>query len=1025
MEGSIRLGNWIRTLALLLAAAVAAPAFAQLKPVDIDQISQVPAQVFDDGSGLPDLTVTAVSAAPDGYVWVGTMRGLARFEGQRMTPVPGPNAAFHAPVQDVLALPNGDVWVVMQQGGMYRWDGQHWLVIDAKAGLPETRVLRLRWFMEGTAGRLFATGTGFVAEWDGTRWQRRALPPALANSDIFDLERIASHGQEVLWLATFGQGLWRCVNTVCLFVPVDGEGPRFNEISTLAVVNETDGSTTLWAGSYGGGLASLANGRWTRFHSDNSVLGSNYANQFQVLPGQRGAPQLWAGLRNGLARWRDGRWEMVKLHGRDSEGRVKAIGRGQDAQGNTQLWLGTDVGALRLRLRGSWRTVSRVGQQGDGVWATLLEQHRVDSERLWLGSDGEGLMRFEDGQWRQFGLSDGLPVATVRSLARVNEGQGASVLWAGTWNGHVARFDGERFREIPTPWEKDLREAVNKILPVAPGEVWVALRNDGVAHFLNGAWTYFDPQKEGNPLRVVDLLAVGDGEQRVLWATTRSRGLARLRGGTWTYFGTREGYPTDEYFGMTLLPDAGNRPVLWLGTDDRGLVRLDISNPDKPVEVTRPALPEAPDPYVYGVQRDGSGDLIVCTNHGAARWHPRPDGSFDTLNFNRSDGLPHDECNSGAMSTDAHGRVWIGTIGGAAVYMPRPSDYARQPAPLRLTRALSADRDRTAEFGASQVTLDDAAQTLEVHYALLNGEREALTRYRTRLSPIERTPTEWGEYDHRSFTGLPPGEYVLYVEAKDYTGVAAKPLALAFRIPLPWWRTLPAVIGFALALLMLGVWLIRRRESQSRRREQQLVDLVRQRTHELENRGVELRRMNEELTRLSYHDALTDLANRRMLLERLHGEWDLAQVRGAWVAFVLFDLDQFKAYNDQRGHLAGDEALREIGRRIEGELRKPEDTAGRYGGEEFGVVLPGLSLAQAVVVGERIRKAVEDAGLPHPSTPQGVVTISVGVAAMAPRAGLSAELLIAAADAALYRAKQTGKNRVEAADVGPTNVGAA
>ena len=127
MEGSIRLGNWIRRLALLLAAAVAAPAYAQLKPVDIDQISQVPAQVFDEGSGLPDLTVTAVSAAPDGYVWVGTMRGLARFEGQRMTPVPGPNAAFHAPVQDVLALPNGDVWVVMQQGGMYRWDGQRWL----------------------------------------------------------------------------------------------------------------------------------------------------------------------------------------------------------------------------------------------------------------------------------------------------------------------------------------------------------------------------------------------------------------------------------------------------------------------------------------------------------------------------------------------------------------------------------------------------------------------------------------------------------------------------------------------------------------------------------------------------------------------------------------------------------------------------------------------------------------------------------------------------------------------------------
>jgi diguanylate cyclase (GGDEF)-like protein len=198
-------------------------------------------------------------------------------------------------------------------------------------------------------------------------------------------------------------------------------------------------------------------------------------------------------------------------------------------------------------------------------------------------------------------------------------------------------------------------------------------------------------------------------------------------------------------------------------------------------------------------------------------------------------------------------------------------------------------------------------------------------------------------------------------------------------------------------------------------REQQLVDLVRQRTLELETRGLELRRINEELTRLSYHDPLTDLANRRMLLERLHGEWELAQARGTPLAFVLFDLDSFKAYNDKRGHLAGDDCLREIGRRIDAELHKPDDTAGRYGGEEFGVVLPGQTLEAAMRTAERIRRAVEQADLPHPGTPQGVVTISVGVASMLPRAGFSAELLIAAADAALYRAKAGGKNRVEAA----------
>ncbi len=1003
---------------MLLIAASCAPVFAQVSRVDVEQISQIPSQLFDEGSGLPDLTVNAISAAPDGYVWVGTMRGLARFEGHRMTPVPGPDKLFNTPIADVATLPDGQFWVALQQGGVYRWDGTRWQRFDLAAGLGNTRVSRLRWFPGPDGGHLFASGVGLLAEWKQSRWVPRVLPPALANSEVFDVERIDSNGRETLWIATFGQGLWRCVDGACDFVPVTGDGPRFNEISTLALVDETDGSTTLWAGSYGGGVASLANGRWTRYHTENSPLTSNYTHRFQGQPGHGAAPELWAGLRNGLARWRNGRWEMTQLLGRDSEGRVKAIARGEDAQGNAQLWLGTDVGAVRLRLRGSWRTVSRVGQQGNGVWATLLEQHRVDAERLWLGSDGDGLLRFEDGKWQQFGTADGLPTMTVRSLARINEGRGASVLWAGMWNGDIARFDGQRFHELPTPWPKNEREAVSAMLPIGPGDAWIGLRSGGVAHYQDATWTYFDPKDGTNPYRIVDLAVTGAGAQRTVWAATRTRGLAALRNGQWKFFGHREGLPTDEVFGITLIEDTAKRPILWLGTHDHSLLRVDISNPDKPVLVTSPALPAPPDPYVYAVERDGSGDLIVCSNHGAARWHPRPDGGFDPLNFNRSDGLPHDECNSGGMSVDAYGRVWIGTIGGAAVYLPRPTDYVRRAAPLRLTSVISAGEDRTEAFGRGRVTLD-ADNTLEVHYALLSGEREALTRYRTRLSPIERVPTDWGEYDHRSFTGLPPGEYTLTVEARDYAGVSARPLSLAFTIPLPWWRTWPALLAASLALVALVVWLIRRRERQSRRREQQLVDLVRQRTHELENRGVELRRMNEELTRLSYHDALTDLANRRMLLERLHGEWELGLARGTHLAFVLFDLDQFKAYNDQRGHLAGDDALREVGRRIDAELRKPEDTAGRYGGEEFGVVLPGLTLDQAIVVAERIRSAVENAGMQHPTTPQGMVTISVGVAAMVPRVGLSAELLIAAADAALYRAKQAGKNRVEAASAEP------
>jgi ligand-binding sensor domain-containing protein len=602
MERAGRIRLAVGGIVLLIAAASASAAveIAPIVPitpiapagrVDIQQISQVPAQSFDEGSGLPDLTVTAVSTAPDGYVWVGTMRGLARFEGHRMTPVAGPHGALSAPIADVATLADGTVWVALKQGGVLRWDGKRWDDSAVNAGLGAARISRLRAFPGRGGGTLFASGVGSLSEWRGSRWVARVLPTALANSEIFDVERVETNGREVLWLATFGQGLWRCLDGRCAAMPIDGDGPRFNEISTLALVNETDGSTTLWAGSFGGGVASLANGRWTRFHTGNSALTSNYTHRFEVVPGNGAAPQVWAGLRSGLARWRDGRWEMAQLLGRESGGRVKTIARGEDAQGNPQLWLGTDVGAVRLRLDGSWRTVSRVGQQGNGVWATLLEQHRVDAERLWLGSDGDGLMRFEDGQWTRFGLADGLPNMTVRSLARVNEGRGAGVLWVGTWNGELARFDGTRFQVMPTPWPKSDREAVTKILPVGPGEAWIALRNGGVAQYLDGTWTYHDPRQAGNPSRIADLLMTGAGADRRLWASTRTVGLAVLTDGRWRQFGVREGFASNELFGMILLPDNRGRPVLWLGTNDRGIVRIDIGDPDQPTLVTSPSLP--------------------------------------------------------------------------------------------------------------------------------------------------------------------------------------------------------------------------------------------------------------------------------------------------------------------------------------------------------------------------------------------------------------------------------------------------
>ena len=160
------------------------------------------------------------------------------------------------------------------------------------------------------------------------------------------------------------------------------------------------------------------------------------------------------------------------------------------------------------------------------------------------------------------------------------------------------------------------------------------------------------------------------------------------------------------------------------------------------------------------------------------------------------------------------------------------------------------------------------------------------------------------------------------------------------------------------------------------------------------------------------HDHLTGLANRRMIMHHLTREVNRARHEGGTVAVALADLDHFKAVNDEHGHAAGDSVLFETASRMQAAVRA-YDFIGRYGGEEFLLVLPGADAVTGQAIAERVRARVAEepvrAGLATPLC----VSVSVGVACTG-GAGLEPNALIAAADAALYRAKAKGRNRIEA-----------
>ncbi len=200
-----------------------------------------------------------------------------------------------------------------------------------------------------------------------------------------------------------------------------------------------------------------------------------------------------------------------------------------------------------------------------------------------------------------------------------------------------------------------------------------------------------------------------------------------------------------------------------------------------------------------------------------------------------------------------------------------------------------------------------------------------------------------------------------------------------------------------------------------------LESIVDQRTKDLvtskariEQQKQELEEANNALTMLSLKDPLTDLWNRRHFDKALNIEWRRASRHEYCLTLLFIDIDDFKPYNDEYGHSAGDECLKKVAEVMKMYIRRAEDVVARYGGEEFVVLLPNTHGKSALKVAEQLRAGVERLEVPHARLPYcGKVTISIGIASVIPNSNLSPEGLVRAADKAMYRAKQKGKNRIE------------
>jgi diguanylate cyclase (GGDEF)-like protein len=423
------------------------------------------------------------------------------------------------------------------------------------------------------------------------------------------------------------------------------------------------------------------------------------------------------------------------------------------------------------------------------------------------------------------------------------------------------------------------------------------------------------------------------------------------------------------------------------------------------------------DDVAFGILEDDRGDLWMSCNKGVYRASRRNLEAFargkvkavPCVAYGRADGLKTSECNGATQPCvwkGRGGRLFFATAKGYGVIDPADIRTNPNPPPVVIEQVLADGRPLLG------TKLTPGRHRLEFEYTGLSLVAPEKIRFKYRLAGLE---SEWvgaGTKREAVYAALPPGTYTFQVIACNNDGIwNEKGASFHFVIEPRFYQTK----RFVVICILLGAVAVALTVQLRTRR---LLNRQRELEQEVAVRTAQLAAANEELQRLTKVDTLTGTASRRHLYELLETEWRRGRRVGDPVSLLMADIDLFKAYNDTFGHPAGDECLQRVAATLRGSLRRPSDVVGRYGGEEFLVVLPATGEEGARQVAEAMRSGVEALAIPAADTRiSPVVTLSVGVATAVPDEDSLATDLVEEADRALYRAKQSGRNRVEPAVV--------
>ena len=737
-------------------------------------------RTVDDG--LPQNSVNAVLQTRDGYIWLATNGGLARYDGVNFKTFEVGNTPGMTSNR-ILSLcedREGSLWIGTENQGLMR------LKDGAFTSYPEIEDVKNRavaGIIEAREGGLWLATATAIVRFKGGVFSSYKDPDGLPARLVPWSRSMVEDNSGELWIA-LNKGLLRLgKEQTNLYTTREGlPDHRVN-----AVCLDRDGK--LWIGTEGG-LTSMRDGRFTTYTTNDGLSG----DYITCITEDR-AGNLWVGTQAaGLMRRTGDRWSHIGAADGLSDKNIRCIA--EDREGN--IWVGTTTGGVN-RLK---ETKLKTYGEAEGLASVSIVPITQDrAGDIWMGATCGGLIRFHAGRFTTYTIKDGLPNDCVWALWADRDGS----LWIGTWGGGLTHFEGGRFTTYTPDNSAISGRVVKAIWQDREGALWVGT-DAGLNRFQNGQ---FKVWRAGHgPINDRINFVTGD-TQGAIWVSTNA-GLSRFKDGSFTAYTTESGLSNVSV--RVIYEDA--EATLWMGTYGGGLNRFKDGRFTH--YGTRDGLFED---TVSQVLEDDRGNLWMSGNKGIWRVSRKELNDFaegrvktiSSISYGVADGMPNRECNGGGQPAGwktREGNLWFPTVKGPVVVDPDKITANALLPPVVIEQALF---DKTSTVLHRNVEMPPGKGDLEFHYTGLSFSAPEKVRFKYQLEGYDDGWVNAGARRVAYYTNVPPGSYTFRVVACNDEGVWSESGA-AFSFYLrphfyeTWWFYALAVLSLAgvLALAYKG-----------------------------------------------------------------------------------------------------------------------------------------------------------------------------------------------------------------------------